>query len=141
MPQLDPFCNFQSLYILSTPHKVHFFTLFRLYNHFFCPVMDLQCSKWQIGLKIEDLVFFTSILPNIWPFLKFSEPLQPIYALQSAFFALFRLYNHFSLHLWIYSVLNDKLASKLKILYSGPLFCTQFGLLCTLLSLHVLFMT
>ena len=57
--------------------------------------MDLQCSKWHIGLKIEDFVFFTSILPKILPFLHLFELSYPIYGLHSTVLVLFHLHNHF----------------------------------------------
>ena len=57
--------------------------------------MDLQCSKWHIGLKIEDFVLLTFILSKILPLLNLFEPPYPIYGLHSAVFALFHLYNHF----------------------------------------------
>ncbi len=44
--------------------------------------------------------------------------------------------SSFSVHLCIYSVPNGKLASKLKILYFGPLFCPQFGPFCNFQSLY-----
>ncbi len=46
----------------------------------------------------------------------------------------------FSVHLWIYSVPNGTLASKLKILYFLPPFCPKFCPFCTFLSFHILFM-
>ena len=72
------------------------FALFHLYNHFYCPFMDLQHSKWQIALKIEDFVFLTSIFPKIWPVLKFLERLQSYYALYMIYLVLYCLCNHFS---------------------------------------------
>ena len=95
LPKILPFLNlFEPPYpIYGLPSVV--LVLFHLYNHFINPFMDLQYSNWKIRLKIDDFVFFTSILPNIWPFLQLQEPLQPIYALQSAYLVLFCLWNHF----------------------------------------------
>ena len=81
-PILPKICPF--LYLSEPPYPIYalqsaVLVLFHLHNHFFSPFMDLQCSKWQIGLKIEDFVFWTSILHTIWPFLQLSEPLQPTY--------------------------------------------------------------
>ena len=95
LPNIWPFLELQEplkpIYALQSAYLV----LFCSWNHFFCPFMDLQCSKWHIGLKIEDFVFFTSILPKIWPFLQLPVLVQPIYALQSTFLVLFCLCNHF----------------------------------------------
>ena len=63
--------------------------------------MELQCSKWKIGVEINDFVF--------------SDLLLLTYALQSTFVVLFSLHNIFSVHLWSYSVTNGKLALKLTI--------------------------
>ena len=79
--------------------------------------MDLQCSKWHIGLKIEDFVFFTSILPKILPFLHLFELSYPIYGLHSTVWYCFICTTIFLVHLWIYSVPIGKLALKLTILY------------------------
>ena len=69
----------QPIHALQSAYMV----LFCLCNHFFCPLMFFQCSKWHIDLKIEDFVFWTSILPKICPFLQLSEPIQLTYAPQS----------------------------------------------------------
>ena len=57
--------------------------------------MDLQCSNLKIGLKVEDFVIWTSILPKIWPFLQISKPLQATYGMKSTFLVLFRLCNYY----------------------------------------------
>ena len=69
--------------------------------------MELQCSKWKIGLKIDDV--FLIFLPKFWPFLQLSELLWPIYTLQSTFLVLFCLHNHF------FSPVMDLQCSKSKI--------------------------
>jgi hypothetical protein len=70
-PQFGPFCIIQSLCNPSTPSKVHVLHCFVCTTIFFSPFMDLQCCKWQIGLKIEDFVFLTSGLPKFGPFCAF----------------------------------------------------------------------
>ena len=107
-PHFGPFYSFQSSYDLSMPCKVNVLVLFCLHNHFFSPVMDLQCSKWKIGLTIDDFVFFTS-LHKCWPIIQLSELLRPTYALLSTFVVLFCLHSHF------FSPFMDLQCSKWKI--------------------------
>ncbi len=95
LPNVCPFLQFSERPQPIYASQSTFCALFRLYNHFFSPFMDLQCCKWQISLKIEDFVFWTSILHTIWPFLHLFEPPYPIYGLQSAVLVLFHLHNHF----------------------------------------------
>ena len=64
-----------------------------------------------------EILFYTA---KFYHFLQSWELLRLTYALQSTFLVLFCLHNHFSVHLWIYSVSNGKLASKLAILYFWP---------------------
>ena len=80
-PTIWPFLQFSSSLKHRYALQSTLFALCHLYNHFYCPFMDLQHSKWQIALKIEDFVFLTSIFPKIWPFLQIPEPLRSIYAL------------------------------------------------------------
>ena len=51
--------------------------------------MDLQYSKWQIDLKIEDFVFFDLHFAQKFAFLHNSKPLYPIHDLQSAVLVFF----------------------------------------------------
>ena len=100
LPKIWPFLHiFEPSYPIYGLHST-VLVLFHLHNHFVSPFMDLQCSNWKIGLKIDDFVFFTSILPKIWPFLQLPELVQPIYALQSTFLVLFCLCNHFFLSIY-----------------------------------------
>ena len=59
----------QPVYALTSTVLV----FFCLHNHFFSQFIDLHYSKWKIGLKIHDYLFFTSILPKFWPFLQLWE--------------------------------------------------------------------
>ena len=68
------------------------FVLFCLHNHLFNPFMELQCSKLKISLQIDDFVLLNFILPKLSHFLQVSEPLRPIYFLQSTHFV---LHDHF----------------------------------------------
>ena len=102
--------------------------------------MELQFSKWKIGLKIDDLYFLPSFCPNFWPFLQLSELLRAIYSRQSTFLYLFVCTTILSIQLWIYSVPHEKLASKLTILYYWPSLCPNFGPFCRFHSTYYLFM-
>ena len=51
-----------------------FFVLVCLQNHFCSPVMDLQCFKWKIDLKIDKFLFLTLILANFGPFTSLRAP-------------------------------------------------------------------
>ena len=111
-----------------------------LRNYFFCPFMDLQCSKWLIGLKIEDFVFFTFILPRIWPFLQLKEPLQPIYALQIAHLVLFCLWNHFFCPFMDLQCSKWHIGLKIEDFVFFTSILPKILSFCTFLSLHILFM-
>ena len=52
------FCSIQSSYNLFIP----FLALFCLQNHFVSQFMEFKCSKWKIGLKIDDFICLISIL-------------------------------------------------------------------------------
>ena len=46
-----------------------FYVLFCLHNHLFSPCMELQHSKWKIGLKIDDFVLLTPFLNIIFAYI------------------------------------------------------------------------
>ena len=64
---LWPICHLEHCKSING-HKIWFHdennVLFCLCNHFLCPFMDLQCSKWQIVLIIEDFVFLPPFTQN-----------------------------------------------------------------------------
>ena len=47
------------------------FVIVLLAQAFFGLFKDLQCPKSKIGLKIDEFVFLTSMLPKFWPFCSF----------------------------------------------------------------------
>ena len=140
LPKIWPFLQLQEplqpIYALQIAHLV----LFCLWNHFFCPFMDLQCSKWHIGLKIEDFVFFTSILPKMLPFLHLFELSYPIYGLHSTVLVLFHLHNHFVSPFMDLQCFNWKFVLKIDDFVFLPPFCPKFGPFCNFQTLYNLFM-
>ena len=134
--------------IVPTTHL--FFTnsilvLYCLHNHFFSPLMELQRSKWKIGPKIDDFVltilyFWPSFCPNLGHFYSFHSSYDLHMPCKVHFWYCFICTTTFSVHLWIYSVPNGKLASKLSISVFWPSFCPNLGPFCSFQGYYDIFM-
>ena len=109
LPKIYHFCMFKSSYAFQSI----FLVLFCLHNYFFSPFMDLQCVKLIIDLKIADFVFLTHILQKNCPSCMIKSSYGPPMPFKVYVWYCFVCTTTFSVHLWIYSVSNGKLASKL----------------------------
>ena len=89
--------------------------------------MDLHSFKCKIGLKISDFVFLTIFLPNFLSFCIFRGCYGTSKPFKLYFWYCFVCTTTFSAHLWIYTLSNEKLASKLAILSFLPYFYTNFA--------------
>ena len=88
-----PFCNFVRSYDQHMPYKVHFRCFFVDCKTIFNQYLDLDCSKWKIGVKIYDFVIWTFNLHKLCSFRQISILLRYIYAFQSTFLLLFCFHN------------------------------------------------
>ena len=69
-PKCWPFLQFSEHLRSIYAFQCAFLVLVCSHHHFCRPFMELQCSKWQIGLKINDFVFLTFILLKFGPKLR-----------------------------------------------------------------------
>ena len=105
------------------PYKVHFpycfvcTTIFSVHLWIYSVSNGKLASKWMI------LYFLSSFCPNFGPFCSFKRSSDRLMLCKVHFRYFFVCTTICSVHLWIYSVPNGKLASKLTILYFWPSFC------------------
>ena len=131
---------FDSAYNGPMPYKVHFWYCIVCTTIFSVHLWIYSVPNGKLASKLTILYFLPPFCPIFGPFCNF----QSLYNLSMPC----KVHNWnclvyetiFSVHLWIYSVPNGTLASKLKILYFLPPFCPKFCPFCTFLSLHILFM-
>ena len=93
-----------------------------------------------MALKLTILYFLPQFCPKFGPFCNFKSLYNLSMPSKVHIWHCFVCETIFSVHLWIYSVPNGTLASKLKILYFLPPFCPKFCPFCTSWSFHILFM-
>ena len=91
--------------------------------------------QMEIGLKIGDFVFLTLILHTFCLFCMMESTYDQPMPFKVHFLVFNCLHNRFSVHLWIYSVSNGKLASKSSILYFWPKFYQHFAVFASMRAL------
>ena len=125
-PKFCPFRTFLSFHILFMAYTVQFWYCFICTTIMSVHLWIYSVPIGKFALKLTIFNFLPPFCPIFGPFCNFKSVYNLSMPCKLCIWYCFVCETIFSVHLWIYSVPNGKLASKLKILYFLPLFCPKF---------------